>query len=162
MAALWTLAGERAVTSPCEGAPVARCRPAATDGTRTVVAGCDVAATPGVGRCLHTATGSSRMHLVQLFLPLRDNEGRAFDRSLFAAVRDELTDQFGGVTAFARAPAVGAWEDDAGRVQRDEVVLVEVMATQLDHGWWAAYRLQLQRRFRQDEVLVRAMGMERL
>ena len=102
------------------------------------------------------------MHLVQLFLPLRDNEGQAFDRSLFAAVRDELTDQFGGVTAFVRAPAVGAWEDDAGRVQRDEVVLVEVMATQLDHGWWAAYRLQLQRRFRQDEVLVRAMGTERL
>lgn len=47
-------------------------------------------------------------------------------------------------------------------MQRDEVVLVEVMADHVDHGWWAAYREDLQRRFRQDEVLVRAMAVERL
>ena len=102
------------------------------------------------------------MHLVQLFLPLHDNAGVAFERTLFDTVRTELTDQFGGVTAFLRSPAMGAWEDEGGQVQRDRVVLFEVMAAQLDHGWWAAYRRQLQQRFRQDEVLVRAMGVERL
>jgi len=102
------------------------------------------------------------MHLVQLFLPLQDNAGVAFERSLFDAVRGELTDRFGGVTAFVRSPALGAWEDDGGQVQRDQVVLFEVMAPHVDHGWWAGYREQLQQRFRQDEVLVRAMGVERL
>ena len=102
------------------------------------------------------------MHLVQLFLPLHDNEGVPFERPLFDTVRSELTELFGGVTAFLRSPALGAWEDDGGQVQRDQVVLVEVMAAQLDHGWWAAYRRQLQQRFRQDEVLVRAMAVERL
>ena len=77
-------------------------------------------------------------------------------------MRTELTDLFGGVTAFLRSPAVGAWEDDGGEVQRDQVVLFEVMAAQLDHGWWTNYRKQLQQRFRQDEVLVRAMAVERL
>ena len=102
------------------------------------------------------------MHLIQLFLPLYNNAGTAFPKPLFDAVRAELTERFGGVTVFVRSPAAGAWEDDSGDVQRDEVVLVEVMADHVDHGWWAAYRENLQRRFRQDEVLVRAMAVERL
>jgi hypothetical protein len=102
------------------------------------------------------------MHLVQIFLPLRDDAGQAFPKALYDHVRGELTDRFGGVTAFVRSPAVGAWEDDRGAVQRDEVVLFEVMAGNVDHGWWARYREDLQRRFRQDEVLVRASAVERL
>ncbi len=102
------------------------------------------------------------MHLIQLFLPLRDHDGEAFPKALYDTVRSELTDRFGGVTAFLRAPAVGAWEDDGGAVQRDEVVLFEVMAAHVDHGWWATYRETLERRFRQDEVLIRASAVERL
>ncbi len=102
------------------------------------------------------------MHLVQLFLPLYDNSGAAFPRSLFDTVREELTDVFGGVTAFVRSPASGAWEDAGGEVQRDEVVLLEVMAPNVDHGWWAGYRQTLEARFEQDEVLIRASAVERL
>lgn len=40
------------------------------------------------------------MHLVQLFLPLRDNAGASLPPALFAAVRAELTDAFGGITAY--------------------------------------------------------------
>ncbi|WP_028920500.1 hypothetical protein [Pseudoxanthomonas suwonensis] len=102
------------------------------------------------------------MHLIQLFLPLHDNHGKAFPKAMFDAVRAELAERFGGVTAFVRAPAVGLWDDDDGSVQRDEVVLFEVMAARVDHGWWAAYRQALERRFRQEEVLVRASAVERL
>ena len=102
------------------------------------------------------------MHLVQIFLPLHDNAGMPFAKALFDAVRAELTERFGGVTAFVRSPAAGAWQDEDGAVQRDEVVLVEVMADRLDHRWWAVYREDLQRRFAQDEVLVRASAIERL
>lgn len=102
------------------------------------------------------------MHLIQLFLPLYDNDGQAFARPLFDSVRAELTERFGGVTAFVRSPAVGAWEDDSGEVQRDDVVLFEVMADHVDHGWWAAYRAGLEVRFQQDEVMVRAVRAERL
>lgn len=102
------------------------------------------------------------MHLIQLFLPLHDNDGKAFPKAMFDAVRAELAERFGGVTAFVRAPAVGLWEDDDGSVQRDEVVLFEVMAAHVDHGWWAGYRQDLERRFRQEEVLVRASAVERL
>lgn len=102
------------------------------------------------------------MHLIQLFLPLRDNDGQAFPKAMYDDVRAELAERFGGVTAFARSPALGLWEDDDGDVQRDDVVLLEVMTDHVDHGWWAAYRKRLEQRFRQDEVLVRATRIERL
>lgn len=102
------------------------------------------------------------MHLIQLFLPLYDNEGQRFERGLFDAVRGELTERFGGATAFTRTPALGEWADDAGEVQRDEVVLVEVMSEALDRDWWAGYRKELETRFHQDAVLIRAVQVEML
>ncbi|KLJ01660.1 hypothetical protein [Luteimonas sp. FCS-9] len=100
--------------------------------------------------------------LVQLFLPLRGADGHPWPRTLFDGVRDELTTRFGGATAFLRAPAAGAWEDPGGEVQRDEVVLVEVMTDGLDRAWWADYRASLETRFAQQAVLIRAMAVERL
>jgi hypothetical protein len=102
------------------------------------------------------------MHLVQLLLPLRDNEGRPFPRAMLDEVRHDLTERFGGVTAHLRAPAAGAWKDDDGDVARDDVVIVEVMAEEVDRVWWADYRRTLESRFRQDEIVIRATPMERL
>ena len=104
----------------------------------------------------------NRQTLVQLFLPLRDNDGHAYPKAEFDRVRAELTERFGGATAFLRSPAVGAWEDDEGDIQRDDVVLMEVMADRLDHDWWTAYRESLEARFAQEEILVRATPVERL
>lgn len=102
------------------------------------------------------------MHLVQFLLPVYDNDGQAFAKARFDAVRAELTAQFGGVTAYVRSPAVGAWEDERGAVCRDDVVLFEVMAPAFDRAWWHDYRATLRQRFAQDEVLVRATLVETL
>jgi hypothetical protein len=97
------------------------------------------------------------MHLVQVLLPLYDNGGDAFGQRFFADVRLELTEQFGGVTAFTRAPASGLWKDDDGTVARDDIVVYEVMADELDEAWWARYRETLRRRFEQEELVIRVM-----
>jgi hypothetical protein len=102
------------------------------------------------------------MYLVQLLLPVYDASGTAFPGARFDAVRGALTERFGGVTAYTRAPAQGLWEDEAGHLERDEVVLFEVMVDALDHGWWTAFRLSLEVDFQQDEILVRASPVERL
>jgi hypothetical protein len=103
------------------------------------------------------------MHLVQLLLPLYDNGGRATPPSELRRVRDELTERFGGLTAHSRAPAVGLWEEpDDGERIRDDVVIYEVMADGLDVEWWRAYRQSLERRLRQEELVVRAMEIRRL
>ena len=102
------------------------------------------------------------MHLIQLLLPLHDNEGRPFSVSHFTQVRRDLTDRFGGVTAFVRAPAVGLWKESADDINRDEVVMFEVLAEQLDRDWWSLYRKQLQNKFYQDEVLIWASTITKL
>ena len=73
-----------------------------------------------------------------------------------------MTQRFGGVTAYVRAPAEGAWQDAEGKVLSDEVVVVEVMCDALDREFWSAYRQNLMRRFEQQEVVVRAMPFESL
>jgi hypothetical protein len=100
------------------------------------------------------------VHLVQIILPLFDNDGQPVARREFGAVRAELTSRFGGATAYTRAPAQGTWEDDEGRIRHDDVIVLEVMAESLDRTWWSGYRAELAARFRQDEVVVRASAME--
>jgi hypothetical protein len=101
------------------------------------------------------------MHVVQFLLPLRDNERRPFARADFEKVRAELTERFGGVTAFLQSPAMGAWKDE-GETVRDEMVLYEVMVERLDRAWWSGYRAELERRFQQERVMMRALGAETL
>jgi hypothetical protein len=105
------------------------------------------------------------MHLVELILPVRDNQGAAFARSHFDQVRDELVQRFGGVTAFLRAPAEGVWKEapaDDQEAVRDDVVIYEVMTQQLDRAWWRAYRQDLTARFAQEDLVIRATAIERL
>lgn len=100
--------------------------------------------------------------LVQLILPLYDNEGRAFDRAMFARLRSELTERFGGVTAYTRAPAEGTWADAHGRTHRDDVIIIEVMTETMEREWWSDYSHELAIRFDQEEVVVRAMQFDSL
>ena len=100
------------------------------------------------------------MHQIQVLLPLYDNDGRPLSRDLFRAVATELTDRFGGLTAYTRAPAQGLWKEDADTTARDDIVIYEVMADRLDRDWWKAYRSELEARFRQEQVVVRAQAVE--
>jgi hypothetical protein len=101
------------------------------------------------------------MYLVELLLPLYDNEGRAFGAEALDRVRDELAEKFGGVTAFRRAPAEGVWKE-GGEESRDRVVIFEVMSDALEREWWRKHRAELERRFRQEKIIVRAMRFEQL
>jgi hypothetical protein len=102
------------------------------------------------------------VYLIEIFLPTADNSGERFPKDAFDAIRRELTERFGGVTAFTRVPAVGLWQSDEGEVHRDEIAIVEVMAETIDRAWWRDYRRRLEREFRQEEVVVRAYQLERL
>lgn len=97
------------------------------------------------------------MELFQIVLPLYDNGGNRLGRDLFTTTLAELTEQFGGATAFTRSPAEGFWENPDGRMQRDDVIVVEVMAESGGDEWWAAYRARLESRFEQETILIRAL-----
>ena len=100
-------------------------------------------------------------HLVQILLPIYDNEGSKFASDVYGRVRSELTERFGGLTAYTRAPAEGLW-GTGDTVKRDDIVVLEVMVPVLDREWWNDYRQQLEQLFRQDQIVVRAQAYEAL
>ncbi|HEY0101304.1 MAG TPA: hypothetical protein VGB76_20440 [Pyrinomonadaceae bacterium] len=98
---------------------------------------------------------------MQILLPLYDNEGRAFELQSYDRVRNELTKKFKGVTAFHNSPAEGVWKQ-GGEVSRDRLVIFEVMSDELERDWWTEYRTELETRFRQERMVVRAILIELL
>lgn len=102
------------------------------------------------------------MHLVQVLLPVYDNHGAQFPLELHQAVRDELSELFGGLTAYTRAPAEGVWKENAAQMSRDDILVYEVMTPRLDAQWWAEYRRDLEGRFRQQQVVIRAQSIQLL
>ncbi len=101
-------------------------------------------------------------HLVQVLLPTHRRNGAPVASEEFARVRVELTERFGGVTAYSRSPATGLWKRDDEEVERDQVIMIEVVVEVFDREWWAGYREQLETRFGQEEVHARALAMERI
>jgi len=101
-------------------------------------------------------------HLVQVLLPTHRRNGTPVASEEFARVRVELTERFGGVTAYSRSPATGLWKRDDEEIERDQVIMIEVVVDAFDREWWTGYREQLETRFGQEEVLARALGMERI
>jgi hypothetical protein len=102
------------------------------------------------------------MHLIQLLLPLYGNDKKPLPRQLFAQVREELVERFGGLTAYTRAPVSGLWQEHDGQTTHDDLVIYEVMAEQLDENWWRLYRKELEARFAQSALVVRAQQVKLL
>lgn len=102
------------------------------------------------------------MFLVQILLPLYDNEGQPFTQDEFLKVRDALSERFGGITTYMRSPARGLWKETRETTVQDDIVIYEVMTDELDRVWWKRYRQQLAADFRQALLIVRASEMELL
>lgn len=102
------------------------------------------------------------MHLIQILLPLYDNEGKKFSQKDFASVRDELTEHFGGITTYMRSPARGLWKESRDSTVQDDIVIYEIMTDELDRAWWQAYREELCRSFRQEVLVVRVSEVQLL
>ncbi len=94
---------------------------------------------------------NSRMnYLIQILLPLNNNEGKQFPGEKYEQFRTVFIDKFGGVTIYRNSPAEGLWSDSSGDVSRDYVF--EVMTSELDKEWWLQFRQHLEKEFKQDEI----------
>ena len=102
------------------------------------------------------------MHLVQILLPIHDNAQEPFPVEEYGRVRKELTERFGGLTVYTRAPAEGMWKLNEDHTSEEDIVVFEVMASELDADWWASYRSDLEKRFRQNVIMIRAQQTQLL
>jgi hypothetical protein len=102
------------------------------------------------------------MFLIQLLLPTRDGSGELIAVEKLRDTRAEIVAQFGGVTAYVRSPAAGAWTSPAGDIQEDDVVMMEIVADTFDRQWWQRYAAVLKQRFAQESIHIRATAVETL
>jgi hypothetical protein len=102
------------------------------------------------------------MYLVQILLPLYENSGRRVPRKVFRAAAKRLAAEFGGVTAYTRAPAEGLWRRTSNKLDRDDIIVFEVMSDRANKAYWRAAQRELRQEFVQDEILVRSIRTRRL
>jgi hypothetical protein len=99
------------------------------------------------------------MHLVEVFLPLNTHADTPQPIELFRRVREQLADQFGGVTAFTRNPAKGISLLEDNERAEDDIIVYEVMVEAVDRHWWQSYKRDLEERFQQEEILIRVTAV---
>lgn len=101
------------------------------------------------------------MKLIQIFLPIADNQGKRFSKDLFDQIKNQLAKKYKGVTAYAQSPAEDLWEQD-DTLQSDQIIIYEVMAPDLDKHWWVSFKTNLEKVFKQDEILIRSLDTQML
>lgn len=96
-------------------------------------------------------------YLIEILLPVSaDKYGHALE-----TIRSDLTERFGGVTVYEKAPADGLWKHGR-KVEHDRTLLVEVMVEELNRSWWEQYRKSLEQLLSQEKIVMRAIAFERL
>lgn len=95
-------------------------------------------------------------YLIEILLPVGDDA-----QAILTDVREKLAEVFGGVTMHVNAPAEGLWQS-GGDIDREKIVVVEVMTDDLDQDWWATYRRELEARLEQEEIIITASEIQKL
>jgi len=96
------------------------------------------------------------MQLIQLLLPLYDGKGNAFSSDHYDKIKQELTNRYGGLTAYTRSPASGTWKKENNTIVKDDIYVFEVMVEKIDKEYWVSYKKKLMELFQQDELVIRS------
>ncbi len=100
-------------------------------------------------------SNSQPIKKIELFLPLYDASGTPFSAQLFQDIGKQLIKDFGGITAYTRAPAIGIWIDPKKQPIKDENVVYEIMVAEIDHAYWKQFKKKLEIQFAQKELVIR-------
>lgn len=101
------------------------------------------------------------MHLIELFLPIYDGKGKKIPKALFEKTSDELIKKFGGLTAYFRSPIKGYWKTEHETIV-DELLIFEIIEDCLSVSWWKEYRFVLEKRFKQNKLMMRTYPIQLL
>lgn len=98
----------------------------------------------------------------EIFIPLQDQDGKDFPEKYYNALRKLLLEKFGGVTVYHRSPVTGIWDSSDSGVDKDKLVIFEVMAVTGDDEFWNKLKRDLEKQFQQSEILIRSARINTL
>lgn len=99
-----------------------------------------------VQKSFGTLLRERKLQTIEVFLPLKTRSGAAIGENILEGIVGGLADRFGGVAAFTRSPAEGLWKD-GNSIQKDQIIIIEVMLETVDDLWWRDYRSWLEAQF---------------
>ena len=99
--------------------------------------------------------------LIQILLPTADGKGTPVPTSKLQTLVTDLADRFGGVTSYLHSPAEGLWQEGETK-EKDKIVVLEVMAGDLDREFWRALNERLEAELHQREIVIRALSVDLL
>lgn len=94
------------------------------------------------------------LRMIQIYLPLYDPDGKAFPQRYYEKIKEELNEKFGGLTMYTRSPAEGLWKEDQQKTVKDDLLILEVIASELEQDFWRQYKHNLKKIFKQEELLI--------
>ena len=83
--------------------------------------------------------------------------GAAAAPSAIAKTADSFANEYGGVTAYARAPGRGLGLRGKRTIDRDDIVIFELMLKTVSRAERARRRRALERAFGQVEIVIRSL-----
>lgn len=95
------------------------------------------------------------MYLMQIFVPYGNSADGALREEPYMNLKQELTDRFGGVTVYSRAPVKGIWKPAPGQQEADDMIIYEVLLGKPDMSYWSSLKSRLEYIFQQQEILMR-------
>ncbi len=103
---------------------------------------------------IKACTEAEKDTLVQLFIPLYDNEGKRFPKRLYNKLNSDLKERFGGLTVYSRSPAKGFWKEEGDATKQDELLVYEVLTSLLISDYWKPLKAKLEKQFNQEEIQI--------
>ena len=100
------------------------------------------------------------MYLVQILLPLYDNQKEPFPEEYYTVLSTSLISKFGGLTAYSNSPATGLWKEHPQKTVKDKIITYEVMTESIEPDWWKTFREHLEQKFQQESIIIRATQIE--
>jgi hypothetical protein len=98
----------------------------------------------------------------EIHLPLAFNDGGRVPDALFIQVRDELIEKFGGLNVLSPGSPTQGWWKSGAVVYRDDILIYRVTTSQDEDNFFQSYKIELARRFQQEEVWIEREETRRL
>jgi len=101
--------------------------------------------------------------LVYIYLPVYYNDKTPVDKSKFVETFNELVEMFGGCSADENT-IMGSWKDPiTNNVYDDEIIIYHILCldTEFNRTLLRQYKEKLKNRFRQEEILMYYVSVNR-
>ncbi|MFD0941497.1 inorganic diphosphatase [Pedobacter boryungensis] len=91
---------------------------------------------------------------IELFIPVYNKKGKPFPKKYYTNLHQKLTDKFGGLTMYSRVPVIGFWKENTANTVKENIIVYEVLATEIDDKFWSKLKKWILKTFAQEEIII--------